>query len=105
MATTTRQEITLDIPPDKIQWHDDDPDDRRGVVTCYIFGTPHHLMLIPVKNETRGERQGEQIGRTTFADGDLDQLHALYQDCPAFQPVTIPGRRGQYVIYMHPFGD
>ena len=45
-----RGDLTLTIPPEKIEWADEDPDDRRGYVNVEIFGTWHHLMLIPAQS-------------------------------------------------------
>jgi hypothetical protein len=96
--------VSLTLNPDAIRW-ETDPDDGRGFATVLIFGVPHHLVLLPVKVETTGERAYWQVGATACADQEVDALHELYQDCAAFATVQVPGREGDFVIYLHPCED
>jgi hypothetical protein len=86
--------------PDDITWEDSDPDDGRGLVRVEIFGVAHHLCLVPVTTDA----EGVQRGRTTYADSDLDALQALYE-VSAYTTVEVPGREGEYVVYLHPAED
>lgn len=88
------QAAVLDLTPDQIEEEGSGP----LLATVEIFGVNHHLVFIPVvaKNGAHVEAQ------PGFQD-ELDKLSALYEG--PLQTVKVPGYPGDYVVYMHPFGD
>jgi len=75
-------------------------DGTRLLVGVEIFGTIHHLSFIRVIVDD----EGVQRGATYENETDLIALGGLYE-VSSYQTVNVPGFDGNYVAYLHPYGD
>jgi hypothetical protein len=66
--------------------------------TTYINEYPFHVNAIRVKGEL-----GEYDGTDTDAEEVLADFYGVYES--RWQRIKIKGRRGEYVVLIHPHGD
>ena len=92
-----------------------EPDGSRILLPVEILGVPHHLVLLKV---TRGKWHGRRLFDEPDLDGSwAEQVGATYDnervlgplqdlvDAETFTTVKVPGHDGDYVTYLHPYGD
>lgn len=82
-----------------IDWtHEPDDDEATLFGVIDFLGAHHHVMAIQVRENEGGVQEAV---RDPY--GRLDDAYALDSDI-CFQPVAIPGREGDWVIVVYPFG-